>query len=88
MFNKIFKEFLNTKKYILKDKNPERLEVISKKDIINSIIESIVYTVLILIIFYFLPFTREQFFGLNLHPLVIMVALISLRHGIYFQELI
>lgn len=83
MFNKIFKEFLNTKKYILKDKNPERLEVISKKDIINSIIESIVYTVLILIIFYFLPFTREQFFGLNLHPLVIMVALISLRHGIY-----
>lgn len=81
--NKVFKEFLNIKKYILKDKNPERLEVISKKEMVSSIIESTVYTVLILIIFYFLPFTKEKFLELNLHPLVIMVALISLRYGIY-----
>ena len=83
MKNNIFKELLNIKKYILKDKNPERLEVISKRDVINSITESIAYTILILIIFYFLPFTREKFLELNLHPLVIMVALISLRYGIY-----
>ena len=42
--NKVFKEFLNIKKYILKDKNPERLEVISKKEMVISIYFWCLYT--------------------------------------------
>lgn len=34
-------------------------------------------------IFYFLPYTKKEFLVLNLHPLEIVVALMSLRYGTY-----
>ena len=83
MTNKIFKQILSIKRYIFLDKNPDRIEVISKKNIILSTIESLSYTILILLICYALPFTRNNFLALNIHPLAIMVAIISLRYGIY-----
>ena len=83
MTSKIFKETLKIKRYIFLDKNPDRIEVISKKNIILSIIESLSYTILILLVCYALPFTRNNFLSLNIHPLAVMVAIISLRYGIY-----
>ena len=83
MTSKIFKETLKIKRYIFLDKNPDRIEVISKKNIILSIIESLSYTILILLVCYALPFTRNNFLALNIHPLAVMVAIISLRYGIY-----
>ena len=83
MINKIFKEILKIKKYVFLDKNPDRIEVISKKTIVLSTVESISYTILILLICYALPFTRNNFLALNIHPLAVMVAIISLRYGVY-----
>lgn len=53
------------------------------KTVFRCLLESIVYTVLVLFIFYFLPYTRREFLVLNLHPLAIIVALMSLRYGTY-----
>ena len=83
MTSKIFKETLKIKRYIFLDKNPDRIEVISKKNIILSIIESLSYTILILLVCYALPFTRNNFLSLNIHPLAVMESIISLRYGIY-----
>ena len=53
------------------------------KIIFRCLLESVVYTILVLLIFYFLPYTKKEFLVLNLHPLEIMVALLSLRYGTY-----
>lgn len=53
------------------------------KTIFRCLLESIVYTILVLLIFYFLPYTKKEFLVLNLHPLEIVVALMSLRYGTY-----
>ena len=53
------------------------------KIIFRCLLESVVYTILVLLIFYFLPYTKKEFLILNLHPLEIMVALMSLRYGTY-----
>ena len=53
------------------------------KTIFRCLLESIVYTILVLLIFYFLPYTKKEFLILNLHPLEIVVALMSLRYGTY-----
>ena len=53
------------------------------KTIFRCLLESVVYTILVLLIFYFLPYTKKEFLVLNLHPLEIMVALMSLRYGTY-----
>ena len=39
------------------------------KTIFRCLLESIVYTILVLLIFYFLPYTKKEFLILNLHPL-------------------
>ena len=53
------------------------------KIIFRCLLESVVYTILVLLIFYFLPYTKKEFLVLNLHPLEIVVALMSLRYGTY-----
>ena len=53
------------------------------KTIFRCLLESVVYTILVLLIFYFLPYTKKEFLVLNLHPLEIVVALMSLRYGTY-----
>ncbi|WP_029758333.1 hypothetical protein [Fusobacterium nucleatum] len=53
------------------------------KTIFRCLLESAVYTILVLLIFYFLPYTKKEFLVLNLHPLEIVVALMSLRYGTY-----
>ena len=53
------------------------------KTIFRCLLESIVYTILVLLIFYFLPYTKKEFLILNLHPLEVVVALMSLRYGTY-----
>ena len=53
------------------------------RTIFRCLLESAVYTILVLLIFYFLPYTKKEFLVLNLHPLEIMVALMSLRYGTY-----
>lgn len=53
------------------------------KIIFRCLLESIVYTILVLLIFYFLPYTKKEFLILNLHPLEVVVALMSLRYGTY-----
>ncbi|ERT33514.1 hypothetical protein ABVN55_06845 [Fusobacterium animalis] len=53
------------------------------KTIFRCSLESVVYTILVLLIFYFLPYTKKEFLVLNLHPLEIVVALMSLRYGTY-----
>jgi len=53
------------------------------KTIFRCLLESAVYTILVLLIFYFLPYTKKEFLILNLHPLEIVVALMSLRYGTY-----
>ena len=53
------------------------------KIIFRCLLESVVYTILVLLIFYFFPYTKKEFLVLNLHPLEIMVALMSLRYGTY-----
>ena len=53
------------------------------KTIFRCLLESVVYTILVLLIFYFLPYTKKEFLVLNLHPLEIMVTLMSLRYGTY-----
>ena len=53
------------------------------KTIFRCLLESIVYTILVLLIFYFLPYTKKEFLLLNLHPLEVVVALMSLRYGTY-----
>ena len=53
------------------------------KIIFRCLLESVVYTILVLLIFYFLPYTKKEFLILNLHPLEIVVALMSLRYGTY-----
>ncbi len=55
----------------------------SLKNIVKCIFESLVYTFIILILIYFLPFTNKNFLNLNLHPLAIMVVLMSLKYGTY-----
>ena len=53
------------------------------RTIFRCLLESAVYTILVLFIFYFLPYTKKEFLILNLHPLEIVVALMSLRYGTY-----
>ena len=53
------------------------------KTIFRCLLESIVYTILVLLIFYFLPYTKKEFLILNLHPLEVVVAFMSLRYGTY-----
>lgn len=53
------------------------------KTIFRCLLESTVYTIVVLLIFYFLPYTKKEFLVLNLHPLEIVVALMSLRYGTY-----
>ena len=53
------------------------------KTIFRCLLESVVYTILVLLIFYFSPYTKKEFLVLNLHPLEIVVALMSLRYGTY-----
>ena len=53
------------------------------RTIFRCLLESAVYTILVLLIFYFLPYTKKEFLVLNLHPLEIVVALMSLRYGTY-----
>ena len=53
------------------------------RTIFRCLLESAVYTILVLLIFYFLPYTKKEFLILNLHPLEIVVALMSLRYGNY-----
>ena len=53
------------------------------KTIFRCLLESVVYTILVLLIFYFLPYTKKEFLILNLHPLEVVVALMSLRYGTY-----
>lgn len=53
------------------------------RTIFRCLLESAVYTILVLLIFYFLPYTKKEFLILNLHPLEIVVALMSLRYGTY-----
>ena len=53
------------------------------RTIFRCLLESVVYTILVLLIFYFLPYTKKEFLVLNLHPLEIVVALMSLRYGTY-----
>ncbi len=79
----ILKKISKIGQYIFLDKNPDRIKRISRKNIIGSIVESTVFTVLIILVCYALPFTRNNFLALNMHPLAVMVAIISLRYGIY-----
>ena len=53
------------------------------RTIFCCLLESAVYTILVLLIFYFLPSTKNEYLILNLHPLEIVVALMSLRYGTY-----
>ena len=53
------------------------------RTIFRCLLESAVYTISVLLIFYFLPYTKKEFLILNLHPLEIVVALMSLRYGTY-----
>ena len=53
------------------------------RTIFRCLLESAVYTILVLLIFYFLPYTKKEFLILNVHPLEIVVALMSLRYGTY-----
>ena len=53
------------------------------RTIFRCLLESAVYTILVLLIFYFLPYTKKESLILNLHPLEIVVALMSLRYGTY-----
>ena len=53
------------------------------RTIFRCLLESAVYTILVLLIFYFLPYTKKEFLILNIHPLEIVVALMSLRYGTY-----
>lgn len=53
------------------------------KNLFRCLLESSVYTLVVIIIFYFLPFSKEHFLILNLHPLAIVVAFMALRYGIY-----
>ena len=53
------------------------------RTIFRCLLESAVYAILVLLIFYFLPYTKKEFLILNLHPLEIVVALMSLRYGTY-----
>lgn len=53
------------------------------KNLFRCLLESSVYTLAVIIIFYFLPFSKEHFLILNLHPLAIVVAFMALRYGIY-----
>ena len=58
-------------------------EIISFKDLLRCLSESIVYTLIIMGLFYFIPYMRNSFLELNLHPLAVMVAFMSLRYGTY-----
>ncbi|RRD40646.1 hypothetical protein EII29_01545 [Leptotrichia sp. OH3620_COT-345] len=53
------------------------------KNLFRCLLESSVYTLVVIVIFYFLPFSKEHFLILNLHPLAIVVAFMALRYGIY-----
>lgn len=67
-------------KLITEDK--ERLEI-SKKGLIKSVIESAIWTIVVVVLFYGLPFTRDKFLTLNLHPLAVIVAIVTLKYGTY-----
>ena len=69
-----FEKFFMKMKFFFKKDNSELGEVISLSDILKCVVESIVYTLFIILIFYFLPYTKKTFLELNLHPLAIMVA--------------
>lgn len=53
------------------------------KDVFQCLMESIVCTILVMIAFYILPYTRQEFLILNLHPLLVIVAIMSIRYGTY-----
>ena len=53
------------------------------RETIKCVLESSIYTLIILVVFYFLPFARNNFLNLNLHPLAVMVAFMALRYGTY-----
>jgi len=78
-----FEKFFMKMKIFFKKDNSELGEVISLSDILKCVVESIVYTLFIILIFYFLPYTKKTFLELNLHPLAIMVAFMALRYGTY-----
>ena len=78
-----FEKFFMKMKFFFKKDNSELGEVISLSDILKCVVESIVYTLFIILIFYFLPYTKKTFLELNLHPLAIMVAFMALRYGTY-----
>ena len=78
-----FEKFFMKMKIFFKKDNSELGEVISLSDILKCVVESIVYTLFIIFIFYFLPYTKKTFLELNLHPLAIMVAFMALRYGTY-----
>ena len=78
-----FEKFFIKIKFFFKKDNSELGEVISLSDILKCVVESIVYTLFIILIFYFLPYTKKTFLELNLHPLAIMVAFMALRYGTY-----
>ena len=78
-----FEKFFMKMKFFFKKDNSELGEVISLSDILKCVVESIVYTLFIILILYFLPYTKKTFLELNLHPLAIMVAFMALRYGTY-----
>lgn len=53
------------------------------KKIFRCTLESIIYSSIIYYLFYFLPSVKHNFLSMNLHPLIIVVAYISLKYGVY-----
>lgn len=56
---------------------------IEKSGLAKSLIESTLFTMLVIVLFYVLPFTRERFLLLNVHPLLIVVGFITMKYGAY-----
>ena len=81
--NSFFEKVSMQMESFLGKNNSELGETISLGDILKCVVESIVYTLVIILIFYFLPYTRKTFLELNLHPLAVMVAFMALRYGTY-----
>lgn len=59
-----FEKFFMKMKFFFKKDNSELGEVISLSDILKCVVESIVYTLFIILIFYFLPYTKKLFWNL------------------------
>ncbi|BEP28282.1 hypothetical protein HLPR_06130 [Helicovermis profundi] len=51
------------------------------KKIFFSILENIIFIAIVILVFYILPYNKESFLTLNIHPLFFVVLIMALRYG-------